>query len=104
MKKEKIGIAGALWNLIEVIARAVLGFIYSLLGKELSDEGFDAFMQFVKFGMVGFMNTILSYLIYTFSLLLYRKMGWFGRYDYFIAQVTAFVLSVLSSYIFNSIF
>ena len=53
-----------LWTLIEVIAHFfVFGFL-GLFHKELTKEQWDAFMQFVKFGMVGLSNTALTCILY----------------------------------------
>lgn len=60
--------------------------------REATESGSEGFFQFVKFGIVGLSNTIISYLIYTFGLLGIRRIVSF-RYDYLVAQVLAFVLS-----------
>lgn len=51
-------------------------------------------IQFIKFGIVGVSNTVISYLIY--SLLVY-----FNIY-YIIASIIAFVISVLNSFFWNN--
>jgi len=51
-------------------------------------------IQFIKFGIVGLSNTIISYLIY--ALLVY--LG----FHYLIASILAFFLSVLNSFFWNS--
>ena len=53
-----------------------------------------ALLQFIKFGLVGFSNTALSYIIY--SALIYLGL------HYFIASVTSFALSVLNSFYWNN--
>jgi putative flippase GtrA len=50
-------------------------------------------IQFIKFGIVGFSNTAISYIIY--SVLVY-----FGLH-YIIASVAAFIVSVLNSFFWN---
>ena len=50
--------------------------------------------QFVKFGIVGFTNTVISYVIYA-------SMIWFHCH-YLIASVTSFVVSVLWSFYWNN--
>lgn len=91
-----------IWNFIEIVVHAVLGAFFKLLGKELSDEAFTAFMQFVKFGIVGVSNTVISYVLYAVSLLAFQKAGVFPKMDYLFAQVIAFVLSVLWSFYWNN--
>lgn len=91
-----------LWNFIEKTAGVVLGIVFKLSGKELSEEMLDSFLQFMKFGIVGVSNTVLSYVLYAVSLLLFRKAGFFVKSDYVIAQLIAFLLSVLWSFYWNN--
>lgn len=79
----------------------VLRMLYRILGRELTDETFEAFLQFVKFGIVGVSNTVISYLIYIVSLSGMKKGGLFAGTDYIIAQLVSFVLSVLWSFYWN---
>lgn len=51
-------------------------------------------VQFIKFGIVGFSNTIISYAIY--SVLVYVNV------NYLVASIVAFVISVLNSFIWNN--
>lgn len=91
-----------IWNMIEKIAHACLKWMFRVVGKELSESQFDALMQFVKFGIVGVSNTVISYLLYTGSLLAFRGMNVFSKVDYFIAQIISFILSVLWSFYWNN--
>jgi putative flippase GtrA len=50
--------------------------------------------QFVKFGIVGFSNTVIAYAIY--SALVYVNI------HYIAANVAAFIVSVLNSFFWNS--
>lgn len=59
-------------------------------------------IQFIKFGIVGFSNTVISYVLYTGGLLLFRKLRIFGSIDYLAAQLIAFVISVLWSFYWNN--
>ena len=90
------------WSIIEIIAHAVLGFFFKIIHKELTDEIFAAFMQFVKFGIIGVTNTLLSYAINVASLLSFQKMGMNPAYDYLVAQFVAFVISVAWSFYWNN--
>ncbi len=60
--------------------------------------------QFVKFGIVGVSNTIVSVLIYDVTLYLLRRFQLFPDYDYFVAQVVMFMLSILWSFYWNNRF
>jgi len=53
-------------------------------------------VQFIKFGIVGLSNTLISYLIY--ALLVY--LG----FHYLLASILAFIISVLNSFFWNSRF
>ncbi len=91
-----------LWRLTEKAACRVLGIFFCFLGREPSEQGQAAFLQFVRFGLVGLSNTAVSYVLYLLSLLLFRKLGIWEGTDYLIAQLIAFLLSVLWSYFWNS--
>ncbi len=91
-----------LWKWIEEIAHIVLSYLFRLIGKELTDDFFESIMQFVKFGIVGVSNTLISYVLYAGSLLIFRELKLFGESDYLFAQIIAFVLSVLWSFYWNN--
>lgn len=91
-----------IWMLIEKIAHFFLNILFRLLGKELTDDVFEGFMQFVKFGIVGVSNTVISYVIYAVSLLFFKKANIFTGFDYFVSQILSFALSVLWSFYWNN--
>lgn len=91
-----------IWNCIEIICKFFLKIVLKICGKELTPEVFNSFMQFVKFGIVGVSNTLISYVLYVGSLIILNEMGAVGKYNYLIAQVIAFVLSVLWSFYWNN--
>jgi putative flippase GtrA len=66
------------------------------LNRDTADGGKPraTLVQFVKFGMVGLSNTAIAYAIY--SALVYMKM------HYLIANVSAFAVSVLNSFLWNN--
>ena len=88
-------------KVIEWISNAAYRVICGILRREYTESGRESFFQFVKFGIVGCSNTVISYAIYTFSLLGLRRAASF-RFDYMVAQILAFVISVFWSYIWNS--
>ncbi|WP_026661128.1 GtrA family protein [Butyrivibrio sp. AC2005] len=90
------------WNIIETISGAIFRFLFSIVGKDYTDSAHESLMQFIKFGIVGVSNTVISYLLYTFTLIGLRAVGLFAGYDYLIATVIAFVLSVLWSFYWNN--
>ena len=60
------------------------------------------FIQFIKFGIVGVSNTLVSYLLNLLCLFVLDKYD--VTYDYVIANTVAFVLSVLWSFYWNERF
>lgn len=80
----------------------LMGFLCKMIGKPLTESRMEGVMQFVRFGIVGVSNTIISYVIYVVCLLFFQKMGILKNIDYIIAQVTQFVLSVLWSFYWNN--
>ena len=54
----------------------------------------NTFVQFVKFGIVGFSNTIISYVIYIY--LIYINI------PYVLSNIFAFIVGVLNSFFWNN--
>ncbi len=90
------------WNLIEKISKWVIRIIFIFLHKDISESAESAFVQFVKFGIVGVTNTVISYVLYAGSLYAMQKMMILPHVDYLVAQIIAFVLSVLWSFYWNN--
>ena len=88
-----------LWSIIEKILNIILTKVLKL---DINDQQWQNITQFVKFGMVGLSNTVISYVIYVGALLMFQKNDWLETVDYLIAQVIAFVLSVLWSFYWNN--
>lgn len=97
---QKIGTI--LWKWIETIAYKVLKVCYRLCKRELTEKSFSVFMQFVKFGIVGVSNTVISYVLYAVSLLIFKEFAIIPKADYLVAQIIAFALSVLWSFYWNN--
>ena len=90
------------WDLIEKISRWFIRLFFKIIRKTSSESAETAFVQFVKFGIVGVTNTVISYVLYAGSLLIMKNYEIFPGFDYLIAQVIAFVLSVLWSFYWNN--
>jgi len=90
------------WSIIETIVRVIFSFLFKIIGKEYTDSVHEGLMQFVKFGIVGLSNTVLSYVLYAVTLLGLKKAGIFPESDYLISQVVAFVISVAWSFYWNN--
>lgn len=102
IKENTNGSMDKFWDFLGGIMRAVLNLFLKPFHKELTEDAYNFLMQFVKFGVVGVTNTLISYGLYTISLLLMKKYNIIPDYDYLIAQVIAFVLSVLWSFYWNN--
>lgn len=91
-----------LWNVILTIAHVVLTVLYKIIGKELTDEAFEAWVQFIKFGMVGVLNTVLSYIITEGGYFLLRNPLGSETLALQVSQTAAFIITVFISYLINS--
>ncbi len=96
-----MNILKTLWTWLEAIVRF---FPLKVFRLKLNEDQIQAFLQFVKFGIVGLSNTIVSYVIYLLGLKAFQYFHLLPNSDYLIAQVIAFFLSVLWSYYWNNRF
>lgn len=92
-----------IYELFEKIVYGILQFLFRIAHKDLTDSMFEGFMQFIKFGIVGVSNTVISYVLYAGFLILFRRIH-LGSWDYLLAQVLQFILSVLWSFFWNNKF
>ena len=83
-----------LWKLLESMIQGILKTLFHLVGLKWTEENSSAAMQFIRFGIVGVSNTVVSYAIYVASLLLIRRGGLNTHIDIYIAECIAFFLSV----------
>lgn len=88
-----------LWEILDKMLYAI--FVRFLQLKFL-EKRWDGFMQFVKFGVVGVTNTVISYTLNVLVLFACAKLHIFERYDYILGNTIAFLLSVLWSFYWNS--
>lgn len=91
-----------LWKNIEKMILSLSGFGLKLLGKELTDDMATVIIQFVKFALVGASNAVVNYLTYAAVLVVLQRAGLVDHTGYLLAQVAAFAISVLWSFIWNS--
>lgn len=75
------------WELVESVLHFV---IYKILHLKLSEEVWGKLCQFVKFGVVGVSNTLISYAVYAVLV----NLNW----HYLLASVAGFVVSVINAY------
>lgn len=83
-------------NWIEGIFKVILTRIYKLLGKELTDEQWAVWLQFVGFAIVGVSNFLVSYGVYALFLCF--------QTNYHFANIMAFLISVLNAFFWNNRF
>lgn len=88
------------WEIIDSVAIFFMKIILKILHIEWTSEQWTSFLQFVKFAVVGVSNTLLSYLINVSVLLLLKPMNVF--WDFYAANLVAFILSVLWSFFWNN--
>lgn len=99
--REKIimnNIGSTLWNGLE---KMLDFFCFRVFHLKFLKNKWEQIIQFVKFGIVGVSNTVVSYAIYIVSLLIMQKVTMAPKYDYLIAQFISFALSVLWSFYWN---
>lgn len=89
-----------IFSCIEKIVRALGTPVLKLLHINWGEKEWKNLFQFISFAMVGVSNVAVSYTINISTLFLLRHFQW--SFDYVIANVTAFALSVLWSYHWNS--
>lgn len=85
-----------LWNVLEKIIRSVMGLLLKILHITWDEARWSSFLQFVRFCIVGVSNTLVSYLVNVLTL--WILSGFHLSYDYVIANILAFLLSVLWAY------
>ena len=76
--------------------------ILKFLHIHLSDKMIDALLQFIKFGIVGASNTVVSYILNVAVLFLMEPLN--VTWDFVAGNLVAFVLSVLWSFYWNNRF
>lgn len=83
--------------------KAVIGgFLRRLLGRSVAPQTVETCYEFIKFGIVGLSNTILSYLIYLIAWKLLTGLSVSGMWRYQLANLMAFLLAVLWSFYWNN--
>ena len=95
-------IVDAIGKYMDCVTKWIVSLMFKILKKDVSDETVNGLVQFIKFGIIGVSNTVISYVIYVVSLMLLKKAEFAQEYGYLIAQIIAFVLSVLWSFFWNN--
>ena len=87
-----------IFRFVEQITKRVL---CSVLGTKSLDEKVQGVIQFIKFGIIGLSNTIISYVIYIIVMWMLNSTDTIPQIDYLVAQFISFMLSVLWSFYWN---
>lgn len=80
-----------IWTFIDNIIRFVLIKIFHF---KVSEEGLNKISQFVKFGIVGFSNTMISYVVYVILIAM--------NIHYLFASFLGFLVSVINAFYWNN--
>lgn len=82
--------------------KQVIISIFHLFHIEITNNKAESILQFVKFGIVGLSNTVLSYVLNILVLVFLQQYQ--VQWDYIVGNIVAFVLSVLWSFYWNNRF
>ena len=85
---------------METAVKKLIEKILGILHIKLSDAKVEGLTQFVKFGLIGVTNTLISYGIYMLVIWLMKPVNF--AYDYIIGSVLGFIISVLWSFYWNN--
>lgn len=88
-------------NLFEKVEQIIYFLIHNVLRIKAFENNCDKIVEFVKFGIVGLSNTVISYLLYVILLVIFQKNGILPQVDYLVAQLVGFLISVLWSFYWN---
>ena len=85
----------------EKLKRLIKRF-FKVFHVELADKTAESLVQFIKFGMIGVTNTVISYVLNVFVLLALKPLN--VSWDFIVGNMVAFILSVLWSFYWNNRF
>lgn len=76
-----------IWNFLESLAHKIVFAMAGFFGIEIKEDKWQAFMQFVKFGIVGLSNTVLTIVVYY----IFVAIGINYQVSYFIGYLAGIV-------------
>lgn len=82
------------------LAEIICNIVLKLTRKDLDESAVSSLTQFIKFGIVGVSNTVVSYVINILVLFVMKPVN--VSWDYFVGNIVAFLLSVLWSFYWNN--
>lgn len=85
---------------MEILLKRILDKIFQIIHYNASERVIENCIQFIKFGIVGLSNTVVSYIFNVLVLLALQpfEVNW----DFVAGNMVAFVLSVLWSFYWNN--
>jgi len=86
-----MGSMDKLWSYMEGMLHFI---IFRILGLKINKEMWKKLCQFIKFGIVGLSNTLISYVVYAVLINL--------RWHYLLASVGGFLVSIVNAYYWNN--
>ncbi|OYP43751.1 hypothetical protein CG709_04320, partial [Lachnotalea glycerini] len=86
-----------IWNFIESLSHKIVFSLAGFIGVKIEEEKWQALMQFVKFGMVGASNTILTIVLYS----LFAAIGKLDQVSFFLGFLAGFLIAFFWFYIFG---
>ena len=89
-----IKIAAWCWHIIRVIMDWCRRVFTKITKVEIKDDVWNGFVQFVKFGLVGLSNTVISYATYYILVPFHVNK--------YVASVIGFILSVANAFYWNN--
>ena len=87
---------------MDAFLEKIIAFFFKIFHIEVKEKTMEIALQFVKFCLVGFTNTVVYYLINIATLFILRPLNW--HWDYFAANTVAFILSVLWAFLLSNKF
>lgn len=79
--------------MIEKITEKNFDAVFDKVGKECPESLKKSLVQFIKFGIVGVSDTVISYLLYLGTLILLKRLSILPEMDYLVAQAVTLSLS-----------
>ena len=82
------------------LAEIICNIVLKVTRKDLDESAVGSLTQFIKFGIVGVSNTVVSYVTNILVLFVMKPVN--VSWDYFVGNIVAFLLSVLWSFYWNN--
>lgn len=82
------------------LAEIICNIVLKVTRKDLDESAVSSLTQFIKFGIVGVSNTVVSYVTNILVLFVMKPVN--VSWDYFVGNIVAFLLSVLWSFYWNN--